>query len=145
MLHHVSIDADEPLQVAQVLAQLMGGKALPDFPFKGSCMATAGDEFGTAIEIWQRGMVTKLDQEKGHGHLVMDPAPAGFTSFHMALSVALSDSEVYGIANKAGWSSSLRKNGPFDVIEIWIENRFMLEVLTPDMAADYLATHQRLR
>jgi hypothetical protein len=30
----------------------------------------------------------------------------------------------------------------FDVIEFWVENRLMLELLTPEMATQYLAVTQ---
>ena len=44
MIHHVSIDADNPMEVATVLAKLMGGRAREGFPFKQSCSAFSGDK-----------------------------------------------------------------------------------------------------
>jgi hypothetical protein len=47
---------------------------------------------------------------------------------------------VLAIAHREGWAAKYRKRGGvFGVIELWIEGRQMLEVLTPDMQAEYLA------
>ena len=40
MIHHVSIPAREPRHVAEVLAELMGGKHHPFGPLEGAFMAT---------------------------------------------------------------------------------------------------------
>src|SRR5271165_2721109 len=53
MIHHVSISAREPKHVADVLAELMKGRA---YPFPGgvadSFMAVSGDEYGSMIEVY---------------------------------------------------------------------------------------------
>ena len=115
MIHHVSLDADHPLQAATVLAKLMGGNAREGFPFGGACTAFAGDEHGTLIECWPRGQ-----------------------SFHAALSVALDDDEIIAIAKNAGWRTAVRRGGPFSVVEVWVENRILLEVLSPSEADNYV-------
>jgi hypothetical protein len=44
------------------------------------------------------------------------------------------------IAAREGWPAKYRKRGGlFGVVEIWIEGRQMIEILTPDMQAEYLA------
>ena len=35
--------------------------------------------------------------------------------------------------------------GPHDVVELWIENTVMLELMTPEMTAAYLASVPRRR
>jgi hypothetical protein len=42
MIHHVSIPAREPQHVAEVLAELMGGKCYPFGPLEGAFMAASG-------------------------------------------------------------------------------------------------------
>ena len=42
MIHHVSIPAREPQHVANVLAELMGGKCYPFGPLEGAFMAASG-------------------------------------------------------------------------------------------------------
>jgi len=43
------------------------------------------------------------------------------------------------IAERAGWHCVTANRGPFHVIEVWVENDTMVEVLPPDFAAEYLA------
>ena len=62
----------------------------------------------------------------------------GTQAFHTALSVKLEDDEVMAIAKEAGWKTAVRPNGPFSVVEVWIENRLLLEVLSPTQAKNYL-------
>lgn len=42
-----------------------------------------------------------------------------------------------------GWRALRLTRGPFDVIEFWIENTVMLELMTPDMADDYRTSTPR--
>jgi len=63
----------------------------------------------------------------------------GFGATHFALSVATDASTVKQIAERAGWYCVTCNRGPFHVIEVWVENDTMVEVLPPDFAAEYLA------
>jgi hypothetical protein len=58
--------------------------------------------------------------------------------FHAALSVALSDDAIIAIAKQAGWRAAVRPSGPFSVVEVWVENRIMFEVLSPREATRYV-------
>ena len=139
MIHHVSIEADDPMKVATVLAALMGGTAREGFPFEHSCAAFSGDQYGTMIECWQRGRVVAIP-EAGPGKFEISEAASvqEHQSFHTALSVPLDDPEIMAIADDAGWETAVRGNGAFSVVEVWIENRLLLEVLSPTQAENYL-------
>jgi len=139
MIHHVSIEADDPMKVATVIAKLMGGRARKGFPFKHSCSAFSGDEYGTIFECWQRGKVVAIPKSgAGQFELKDSDALQEYQSFHTALSVKLEDDEVMAIAKEAGWETAVRSNGAFSVVEVWIENRLLLEVLSPTQAENYL-------
>jgi hypothetical protein len=57
----------------------------------------------------------------------------------MAIATALSEAEVLALGAAEGWRTVRQsRGGAFDVIELWIENRLMVEVLTPDMQRQYL-------
>jgi hypothetical protein len=44
------------------------------------------------------------------------------------------------IATREGWPAKYRKRGGlFGVVELWIEGRQMIEVLTPEMQSEYLS------
>jgi hypothetical protein len=52
----------------------------------------------------------------------------------------LEEAEVFAIAQREGWMAKYRKRGGlFGVIELWLENRQMMEVLTAEMQREYLA------
>ena len=142
MIFHVSIDADDPERVATVLAELWGGEALP-FPavYPGSWAALAGDERGTMIEVYPAGVtpVPGEPDDAASGH--RDSEAARATPTHAAIATSLAQGDVYAVAAREGWLARYRqRGGRFGVIEFWIENRMMVEVLTPEMQREYLET-----
>ena len=139
MIHHVSIESDDPMKVATVLARLMGGRAREGFPFEHSCAAFSGDAYGTMVECWQRGRVVAIPKSgPGKFEIFASETSQKYQAFHTALSVELDDDEIMAIAKEAGWETAVRRNGPFSVVEVWIENRLLLEVLSPTQAENYL-------
>ena len=139
MIHHVSIEVDGPKQAATVLASLMGGSVREGFPVKGACTAFADDKFGTLVECWPRRPANAIAEA---GTAILDirdgVAPQDRLSFHVAISVDLDDDAILAIAREAGWDASVRHGGPFSVVEVWVENRVMFEVLSPAQAQNYL-------
>ena len=56
-----------------------------------------------------------------------------------ALSVATDADTVEAMARREGWRCFRCNRGPFHVIEVWVENETMVEILPPEYAAEYLA------
>ena len=152
MIHHVSIPAKDPKHVADVLAELMNGRA---YPFPGSIadsfMAVSGDAHGTMIEVYPETLALlrgTADDEQVTATKVT--APAAYP-FHVLLSVPLDREAVQRIGDREGWRTKLFGRGApgkpplFTIFEFWIEDRFMLEVATPDMLAAYAETIQLSR
>ena len=54
MIHHLSIAARDPKHAAEVLAELMGGTAVPFPPNPGSFFALQLDEHGSGVEVFRR-------------------------------------------------------------------------------------------
>lgn len=139
MIHHLSIAAREPKKAADALAELMGGKAVPFPPNPGSFFALQLDDHGSGVEVYPAGTHLEPGGDEGGG-FVRDPAPRrGFGATHFALSVQTDAKTVEKIADKAGWHCVTCNRGPFHVIEVWVENDTMVEVLPPEFAAEYLA------
>lgn len=139
MIFHASIDADDPKRVGQVLAELWRGEALPFPPIgEGSIIVMAGDERNSAIEIYPRG--TGLKPGAGDADAVGVPTdPSEAVAVHLAIATPLSADEIATIAEREGWLAKRRRRGDlFEVIEFWIENRLMVEALTPAMQTEYL-------
>jgi hypothetical protein len=135
MLHHISIAVNQPQQVAEVMAEIFQGQAIPFPPHPGSYLVIAMDEFGTAIELYP--IDTVIVPQMG---FKTTPQPAtGYTPFHAAISVPISLEQIERITDRTGWPIYVcNRDGLFDVIELWIENRLMVELLTPTMAEKYL-------
>ena len=139
MIHHLSIAARDPKHSAEVLAEIMGGKAVPFPPNPGSFFALQLDDHGSGVEVYPAGTQLQPAGEEG-GNFVRKPRKGrGFGATHFALSVAADAGKVKQIAERAGWHCVTCNRGPFHVIEVWVENDTMVEVLPPDFAAEYLA------
>ena len=139
MIHHLSIAAREPQKAAEVLAEVMGGKAVPFPPNPGSFFALQLDDHGSGVEVYPAGTHLEPGGAEGGG-FVRDPVPQrGFGATHFAISVQTDAKKVEAIAKRAGWHCVTCNRGPFHVIEVWVENDTMVEVLPPKFAAEYLA------
>jgi hypothetical protein len=140
MIYHLSIAADDPRKVANVLAELWGGMATPFPPvIEGSWVALAGDDRNSTIEVYPRGTEIHAGEgdEDAVGRLTGE---ARRSATHMAISTTLDADAVLAIARREGWPAKyLRRGGVFGVIEMFIEGVQMVEVLTPEMRDEYLA------
>jgi hypothetical protein len=137
MIHHVSIPAENPYRVAQVLVELLDGTLTAFGPYPNAYIAWSHDDPGTAIEVMPAG--TELFPHHGAGQAQFQHRhrSSNFTATHIALSVSRSEEEILALARREGWRALRLSRGSNDVIELWIENRVLLEVMTPAMARDY--------
>lgn len=143
MIHHLSIAAADPQRVAGVFAELFGGPCIPFPPNPGAFMAIAGDRHGTAIEVYPADTQLTPAGPGGTGFVRTGQA-AGLGAVHFALSVDRSLAEIEAVAAREGWDCFVcSRGGDFDVVEFWVENRLMVELLPPDFAATYLAFTSR--
>jgi hypothetical protein len=135
MLHHVSIAVKNPAHVSRVLAEIFQGKAFPFPVFPNSYIVLAGDEHGTALEITPMGteLIPGIEEVVSQEN----PSPSGFTATHIAISVPVSREEIEEIAAREGWMTLYCDRGSFDLVELWVENHLLLELLTPEMSARY--------
>ncbi|HWS53342.1 MAG TPA: hypothetical protein VN228_04425 [Pyrinomonadaceae bacterium] len=139
MIHHISIAAKEPSRVAEVLAELWGGYSFPFPPVPGSYIAMPGDTLGTAIEVTPLGgeLVPGADGEEVQSRRNETPSP--YTATHAAVSVPTSEARIKEVAAREGWrAETFERGGVFRLVELWVENRLLLELLTPAMQRDYL-------
>ena len=139
MLFHLSIDADHPQRVAEILAELWQGAALPFPPvLTGSWAAFAGDDRATMVEVYPRG--AELHEGTGGVRGVIG-SNNDRSATHFAMATRLDEAQVLAIAAREGWPAAVcNRGGLFDVIEVYVEGTRMIEVLTVEMEADYLRT-----
>ncbi|MEH2072278.1 MAG: hypothetical protein V7K47_29700 [Nostoc sp.] len=138
MIHHISIPANNPRHVAEVLAKLLGGKTAPFPSNPGSYVALALDEQGTLIEVYPLG--TELIPGNGEQQVQFRENNnfSQFNAVHAAISVPVSEKEIKEIAANEGWRVLHCSRGQFEVIEFWIENHLMIELLSPEIVSQYL-------
>jgi hypothetical protein len=140
MIHHISLAVNDPLHVAEVVAKLWQGQAVPFPNHPGSYIALALDSYGTAIEFLPKGTVLTppVDNEPGQ-FSEPNSAAAVYTATHANIAVPISETEIYAIANQEGWRAARCKRGEFfELIELWVENEVMLELLPPNLMEQYL-------
>lgn len=140
MIHHMSISARDPKRVAEAIAALWRGCALPFPPVgQGSWVAFADDERNTTIEVYAAGAELHPSEGDADGVAVMNPQAPRYTPTHAAIASPLTQDEILALAAREGWIAKYRKRGGrFGVIEFWLEDSVMLEVLTAEMQAEYL-------
>jgi len=154
MIAHVSIPARHPRDTALLLATLIDGEvfAFPVVP--DAYIAVARDGSGLAIEVYPDGAA----HHPGHGE--PDPAvqPQGPralpwedqihadgvqlrpSAFHLALVSKLGDEAVMALARRAGLRAvRCDRGGVFGLVELWLDNTLLVEVLNPQEARRYRA------
>lgn len=152
MIAHVSIPARDPRSTALLLASLIDGEAF-EFPVvPGARIAVARDGSGLAIEVYPDGMahhpgVGQPDAASGHAGVVPMPwedqvAPDGTqlrpSAFHLALVSRLGDDKVISLAAEAGFRAvKCDRAGVFRLVEVWLDNTLLVEVLNPAEAERY--------
>ena len=119
-----------------MLAELWHGEALP-FPMlgKGSWIAHAGDDRRSTIEVYPRDVALYPGERFGD---LRPESVSRYVPFHAAVATPLSIEEVEEIGLRYGCKTRVCQRGPwFRVIEFWVDNVLMLEMLTPEMQQEY--------
>jgi hypothetical protein len=145
MIHHLSIPARDPRHVAGVLAELLGGYSGPFIgPMPGAWVAYAEDSSGTGIEVYPEDTVLIPGEGDSMGKVSRAESAASWSAFHALVSVKADRATIERIGAREGWRTRHFWRGPgdmrlFELYEFWIENRLMLELVTEDMLAAYVA------
>ena len=152
MINHISIAVNEPERVANVMAEIWDGMVFPFPPAPGSFFVLANDGRGTAVEVTPAGTVlvpgeglpdeNDIDAatEEFEAKFVQSDFRPTYVATHLNINTKKSIEEIRDIARREGWRVLVcnRGEGLFQLVEIWIENTFMLEVMTPEQTARYI-------
>ncbi len=140
MIHHLSISAQHPQHVAHVLAELFQGTAVtfPDSKYPDSYVAVAFDTYGTTVDVhpFPTELVPGTEKDTMFQRQ-NNPTASPYTATHAAISVPVSEQQIQAIAAREGWRMRHR-SGFFEVIELWIENHVLIELLPPTIVPSYL-------
>lgn len=138
LIAHASIPSDNPETAARVLAEIMGGEATPFFPGgPDSFMAWSGD--GTLfVELIKRGKEMRYGAD-GAEYSEGDSSERRLTEVHLAITVDRPAADIVAIAKRAGWKARAadRGNGYFHLVEVWVDNVFLIEFLDPAQTKIY--------
>ena len=144
MIHHVSIPARDPVRVAAGLAELMGGRDYPfTGPLPGARMAVSGDPHGTMIEVYPDTIVMAPGEDEAPVVYSHAETPPRHVSFHALISVPLDRAAIEQIGTREGWRTRFFGRAPagkpavFHLVEFWVENRILLEVVPAENAGVY--------
>ena len=142
MLLHMSFPARDTERVARVVAELLGASVIdcpsPPFPV-GSKFVCSFDEAGTMVEIVPAG----IEYVPGPGNRtdMVAGAFAERSPVHGSFTTPLTVSAALAIAEQEDWPCGLIDNGPFQVVNIWLEGTQLLELFPADLVGGYLALY----
>ena len=137
MIYHAAVPANDPKSAAEALARIMGGEAMPFLVVPNSWIAWSGDGV-TELEIVPRGRgFARADGGKEPSWV---PGHEGLTAsgWHVAIGTDLAAEDVVRIAREAGWPAQIcDRAGFFDIVEVWVDDCGLVEVLDPNMQKRY--------
>jgi len=153
MINHISIAVEDPARTAEFLGKLWDAMVLPFPPAEGAFIVIANDGRGSAVEVLPVDMVLEPGEglpdeenfnietptERNEAQFVRTEANRKFGPVHLNISTHLSIEEVRELAALHGWRNLVcnRDRGLFQLIEVWVDDRFMLEVMTGEQTARY--------
>jgi hypothetical protein len=154
MINHISIGVHNPEKVANVLAELWNGMVLPFPPCPNSFIVVANDGRGSAVEITpidtvlvpgeglppEENFDINVRTEEYEAKFIKSGFTPQYVATHLNINTHLSEAEIKAIGAREGWRTLTcnRGEGLFQLIEMWIEDRFMLEVMTPEQTKRYI-------
>lgn len=152
MIAHFSIPARDPHATAEVFGRLIDGAVMPFPVVPGAWVAIARDGSGVGVEVVPAATAHHMGQgEAGvaaQGPQVMPWEPQirqdGDTEapngVHVAITSQLSADEIVALGRAQGWRAvHCDRGGVFDLVELWVDNRTLVEVLPPEGTSRYLA------
>jgi hypothetical protein len=90
------------------------------------------------IEIYPRGTEMHI-APGGNDAIGIVTEPRRHNATHIAIATPADMQTIYAIADREDWPVKYCKRGDaFGVIELWVEGCQLVEVLTPEMQAEYL-------
>lgn len=152
MINHLSIAVNDPERVANFIAELWDGYVYPFPPAPNSFFVLANDGKGTAIEITPAGTVLVPGEglpdendlnavtEKHEAQFVRSEFVPRYVATHININTEKGIDEIREMAKREGWRVLVcnRGGGLFQLVEVWIENSLMLEVMTPEQTERYI-------
>lgn len=154
MIVHASIPSTRPREVAELIAKIIDGEAIAFPPVPGAWVAIPRDGSGNTVEVYPLGTVARpgvgspdpsLDvpgpgTKPWETQLHRDPGQKMEGASHVALGTRKTLEEIVRLGEEMGFRTvPCERGGIFGLIEVWIENKFLIEVVTEPELKRYLA------
>ncbi len=154
MIAHVSIPAKQPEIVAKALGKIIDGSVFSFPVVPGAYIVVANDFSGQAIEVYPSGMTHhpgtgEAPAEQGppsvttkpwEDQIFIEAQTAHLSSHHMALSTKLSEQEIVDLGRALEFRTvPCDRAGVFKLVELWIDNSYLIEILTETETKRYAA------
>lgn len=152
MIAHFSIPARDPRATAEVFGRIIDGAVMPFPVVDGAWVAIAHDGSGVGVEVVPAATAHHMGYgEAGaaaQGPQVMpwetqirqDGDTETPNGVHVAMTSLLSADDIIALGHAQGWRAvHCDRGGVFDLVELWVDNRTLVEVLPPGGTARYLA------
>ncbi len=118
---------------------MLGAKAVrapaPPFPY-AAWFVCCGDDAGTLIEVMPWGETRDAGSPRGVG---FDAEMRGTSGSHVLMSTQQRADQVFCLAEREDWRVENADAGLFKFIKVWVENTFLVELMTPEMTREYIA------
>jgi hypothetical protein len=137
MIHHASMCATDPAAVAAGLAELLAADMLrapsPPLP-AGSWFVSLRDQVGSLIQVLPADTVYRVDVPGG---LARQEGPRCLPQSHFLIGTPLSQQSIDEIASRLKWRHGQVSAGLFEFTKVWVENHFLVGLMTPAQAEVY--------
>ncbi len=151
MIAHFSIPAQDPQRTAELFGKIIDGAVMPFPVVPGAWVAIAKDGSGLGVEVVPAATAHHLGEGEAGvpagGPVVMpwetqirqDGDAASASGFHVAMTTKLDVDELLELGRAEGWRAvHCDRGGVFDLVELWIDNRSLVELLPPGGTQRYL-------
>ena len=155
MINHISIGVHNPEKVANILAELWNGIVIPFPPCPNSFMVFANDGKGSGSRDHAdrygfgagRGLPPEGDtsgDRRIRSEIRSERFCAAVCRHAFEHQHASGIEEIMEIGKRESWRTLVcnRGEGLFQLVEMWVEDRFMLEVMTPEQTERYIEITQ---
>jgi hypothetical protein len=137
-ISHVSVAVNDPERAARALAEIWRGSAYPFFPIAGAWIVFSGRDPASQIEFYPAGSELAPADDDIDYELRYRASASSFTPTHVAIKAPCDRTLVEQIAVREGWRCRVGdRGGAFKTLDLWIDDRVLIEVMTPDLQPDF--------
>jgi len=129
MVYSISVAVDSPLRSAIALAEIWESRYLSLVPLPNSYLVLPTNDLGTAVEVHPKNTELCVSESEIAGDFFRSQFATEPMQIRGSIAVAASREAIEQIAAREQWQTQTCRFGLFEVVELWIDREFMLELL----------------